>query len=680
MGTVEKDGALVWTYDSETLRIEAWGPHALRVRATRNAQIAHGRDWALIPPEKTAPTVSVDGDDGVVTNGEITARLHHAGRVSFFNARGEIVLEERWRDRGRAGDPYYATRVPGREFRPLAGGGWRIAARFEARDGEKLYGMGQYQDGRWDLKGSVLELAQRNSQASVPFLLSRAGYGLLWNNPGIGRATFAANMTEYVAEVSGQLDYWVTVGDTPALIEERYARATGTVPMMPDFAMGFWQCKLRYRTQEELLAVAREYARRGLPLSVIVCDFFHWPLQGEWCFDPRHWPDPDGMVKELKALGIECMVSVWPTVDKRSSHFPHMLENGYLVRAERGIRTTMDFMGSTVFFDPTNPAARTYVWDVVKRNYWDKGIRIFWLDEAEPEYSVYDFDHYRYHTGSVMEVGNVYPVEYARTFFDGMRAEGTEGVINLLRCAWAGSQRLGALVWSGDIDTTWESFRNQLAAGLNMGLAGIPWWTTDIGGFGGGDPDDPAYRELFVRWFQWGAFCPVFRLHGFRVAKTPGYAVVHGAGDVSDDVFSGGPNEVWSYGEEAYEILKKYLFLRERLRPYVKGLMEEAHTKGTPVMRPLFYDFPADARAGQVEDQYMFGPDLLVAPVLRPGVRARSVYLPEGTRWRDAGTGMVWEGGSVAETAAPLETMPLFTRLGANVENALPFAEQLPKA
>jgi alpha-D-xyloside xylohydrolase len=608
--------------------------------------------------------VKARDDEGSITNGEITASIRNKGRITFTNAKGEVVLKERWRSRGVSGSQYNATEVKGREFRPLTGSSYKVTARFEASDNERIYGMGQYQDGRLDLKGSTLELAHRNSQASVPFLLSNKGYGFLWNNPAVGRATFGMNMTELVAEVSRQLDYWVTVGETPAMIEERFAAVTGTVPMMPEHAMGFWQCKLRYKTQEELLAVAREYVKRGLPLSVIVCDFFHWPLEGDWEFDPRYWPDPEGMVKELKAMGIELMVSIWPTVDARSRNYAEMREKGYLVRTERGLRTTMQFMGNTVFFDATNPGAREFVWKAAKRNYYEKGIRMFWLDEAEPEYSVYDFDHYRYRLGSVMEIGNIYPVEYARTFYEGMQEEGQENIINLVRCAWAGSQRFGALVWSGDIEASYESFRRQLAAGLNMGIAGIPWWTTDIGGFGGGDPDDPAYRELFIRWFQWGAFCPVFRLHGFRVSRSPEYEPLHPNGASSEEVFSGGPNEVWSYGEEAYEILKKLLFLRERMRPYIRGLMNAAHAKGTPVMRPLFYDFPHDARAWDISDEFMFGPDVLVAPVMFPGARSRLVYLPEGLEWKNAKSGHICRGGATLEVDVPLDTIPVFVRRG----------------
>jgi len=648
-----QNGRLVRRNDDELLWIEPWGS-GLRVRATCGPGIREDRDWALLPQKKAAARITADGDDGSITHGDIMARVHHNGQVSFSNSRGTLLLEERWRTRGN-GTLFSSIQVKGREIRPVMGEVFRIAARFEARDDERIFGMGQYQDGRLDLKGSALELAHRNSQASVPFFLSNKGYGFLWNNPAVGRATFAANMTEFVAEQSPQLDYWITSGDSPAAIEERYASVTGTVPMMPAFGMGFWQCKLRYRTQEELLGVAREYKKRGLPISVIVCDFFHWPLQGDWKFDPAFWPDPDAMVKELRSMGIELMVSVWPTVDKRSANFEPMREAGLLTRVERGIRTTMDFMGSTVFFDATNPDARRYVWDRVRENYYCKGIRVFWLDEAEPEYSVYDFDNFRYHLGSDMEVGNIYPTGYAQAFYEGMRAEGQKDVINLLRCAWAGSQRYGALVWSGDIDCTFQTLRRQLAAGLNMGIAGIPWWTTDIGGFEGGDPDDPAYRELLIRWFQWGAFCPVFRLHGHRIRKER-------SSSFEDFNLSGGPNEVWSYGEEAYGILVKYLRVRERLRPYVTRVMKDAHEKGTPVMRPLFYDFPSDTQTWDKAEEYMFGPDLLVAPVLYPGMRERTVYLPAGARWTNAETGASHGGGQTIQVDAPLDRIPIFVR------------------
>ncbi|EMS69648.1 TIM-barrel domain-containing protein [Ruminiclostridium cellobioparum] len=653
---------LIRRYDSEKLWIEPWGENSLRVRATNEAAVEQ-EDWALLHQTTLTAKIEINGDTASITNGRIRAVVSEGGKVTFFNQNNKVLLEEFVRNRNNLKEFCSSLNIDSREFKPIIGGDYQLTLRFESDPEEKVFGMGQYQHPYLNLKNCTLELAQRNSQASVPFALSSLGYGFLWNNPGIGSVTFGKNITEWKAFSTKQLDYWITAGDTPSEIEEAYAGATGTVPMMPDYGMGFWQCKLRYQTQEELLSVAREYRRRGLPIDVIVIDYFHWVKQGDWKFDRDYWPDPEGMVRELKEMGIELMVSVWPTVDKTCDNYAEMLQKGYLVRTERGLRTTMDFLGDTVFYDPTNPEARDFVWKTVKKNYYDAGIHTFWLDVAEPEYSVYDFENYRYHLGPNVRIGNIYPLMYAKTFFDGMRQEGQNNIVNLLRCAWAGSQRYGALVWSGDIDSSFESLRNQFKAGLNMGLAGIPWWTTDIGGFHGGDPEDPKFRECIIRWFQYGAFCPVFRLHGDRVPA--GEPLGTSGGGMC---YSGAPNEVWSYGEEAYEIFKKYMLIRENLRPYILGLMKEAHEKGTPPMRPLFYDFPADAGTWDIDDQYMFGPDILVAPVLYEGERKRRVYLPGGACWTETGTGRTFEGGTWIESEAPLDTLPLFVKNNAGIK------------
>lgn len=657
-GFFERNGnALCYRYGAERLRIEPWGENALRVRAWKQAE-PDPQDWALLPQDGCDPVIEVREDGGSIINGKIRAELNLIGKLTFYNQRGEVLLEEYLRDRrDMFGSTCSSLNVEAREFKSIIGGDYRLTARFISNPKEKLYGMGQYQQAFLDLKGADLELAQRNSQASVPFLLSSLGYGFLWNNPAVGRVNFGKNITTWEAFSTKKLDYWITAGDTPAQIEEAYANATGKVPMMPEFAMGYWQCKLRYQTQEELLEVAREYKRRGLPISVIVVDFFHWPLQGEWKFDPTYWPDPDAMIRELKEMGIELMVSIWPTVDYRSENFEEMQAKGLLVRVESGIPISMDFQGNTLHYDPTNPEARDYVWQKAKKNYYDKGVKIFWLDEAEPEYTVYSFENYRYHLGPDVQVGNIYPAMYAKNFYDGMTAEGQENVINLLRCAWAGSQRYGALVWSGDIKSSFDSMKNQLAAGLNMGIAGIPWWTTDIGGFFGANIGDPAFHELLIRWFQYGCFCPVMRMHGYRWPLQPQYGTTGGATCVS-----GAPNEVWSFGPEVETILSKYLFLREGMKPYITGLMEQAHEKGTPVMRPLFYDFPEDQKAWEVEDQYLFGPDVLVKPVTEAGCRSVSVYLPAGADWTNAWTGRRFQGGQTVTVDAPLEQIPLFTK------------------
>lgn len=653
----EKDGALCYRYDAERLIIMPWGQNSLRIKSTKEPDMPM-EDWALIEPKPSNAKISIEEYSAKIVNGKITAVINQIGKLEFYNQKGELLLEEYVRNRK---DMYSATcsslEVEGREFKPIIGGDYHLSMRFVSNPDEKIYGMGQYQQPFLDVKGADLELAHRNSQASVPFALSSLGYGFLWNNPAVGRVNFGKNITTWEAYSTKKLDYWITAGDTPAEIEEAYADATGKVPMMPKYAMGFWQCKLRYQTQEELLEVAREYKKRNLPISVIVVDFFHWPLQGEWKFDPTYWPDPDAMIKELKDMGIELMVSIWPTVDYRSENFDEMMNKGLLVRTDKGFRICMNFMGNTIHYDPTNPEAREYVWQKAKKNYYDKGVKIFWLDEAEPEYSVYDFENYRYHLGPNVQVGNIYPMMYAKTFFDGMKAEGQEGIINLLRCAWAGSQRYGALVWSGDIHSSFKSLRNQFAAGLNMGLAGIPWWTTDIGGFFGGHIDDPDFHEVLIRWFEYGTFCPVMRLHGYRWPFKPQYGTTGGA-----ECVSGADNEVWSYGDKVYEICKKYLKIREAMMPYITTLMEEAHKKGTPVMRPMFYDFPEDKLCWDNESQYMFGPNILVAPIMEKGQTEREVYLPVGSNWTNAWTKEEIEGGQTTLVDAPIDQIPLFLR------------------
>ncbi len=656
----QEGNRIIFHYDAEELWIEPWGEHAVRVRATKNAEMP-SENWALAEqklPQAISINITEQGAD--LKNGKLQVHITEGGKITMYNHKEELLLEEYWRNRRVLTDPKCsAIEVEAREFCPNIGGDYHLTMRFESlsRD-EKIYGMGQYQQPYLNLKGLDLEMAHRNSQASVPFAISSLGYGLLWNNPGIGRAVFGNNIMSFEAYGTKVLDYWFTAGDTPAEIEEGYARATGTVPMMPEYGLGFWQCKLRYQTQEELLKIAREYKKRNLPLDLIVIDFFHWPRQGEWKFDPVYWPDPDAMVKELKEMGVELMVSIWPTVDRESENYKEMLEKGYLIRTERGFRAGLDFQGATIHFDATNPGAREYVWEKAKKNYYDKGIKVFWLDEAEPEYTAYDFDNYRYYAGTDLEIGNIYPVEYARTFYEGMEQEGQENIVNLLRCAWAGSQKYGALVWSGDIASSFGSMKNQLAAGLNMGLAGIPWWTTDIGGFHGGDPNDPKFRELFVRWFQWGAFCPVMRLHGDREPRQPQAGTTGGAA-----CCSGAANEVWSYGEEVYHICEKYMCMREEMRGYTRRLMMEAHEKGTPVMRTLFYEFPQDEMCWKLEDEYMYGDKLLVAPILEAGVTMRRVYLPRGASWKDCETNTVYEGGTILDKPVTLAEMPVFLKM-----------------
>ncbi len=682
MHIYEENNRLIIAEGRSQVWIEPWGPNSLRIRMSGEPNMDEN-DWALteimekIPADISFETIDVTdpwyqgdefakyhqtGTQAKLVNGKITAKVSHEGWISFYNQKGELLTEEYWRNRNRINRYCVPLRVDARELKPIQGStDFELTARFEAFEGEKIFGMGQYQEKNLDKKGACLELAHRNSQASVPFMISNRGYGFLWNNPAIGTATFGTNKTEWYAKSTKKLDYFITAGDTPAELEAQYSLATGRTPMMPEYGLGYWQCKLRYRNQEELLAVAREHKKRGLPMDAIVVDFFHWTMQGEFKFEPRDWPDPEQMVKELKELGIETVVSVWPTIDERSENFGKMNDLGYLVTADRGNSNHMTWMGNTVFYDATHPGAQKFVWERCRENYYKKGIRCFWLDEAEPEYGPYDFDNYRYYAGTALQCTNTYPVGYAKGFYDGLKAEGEEEIMSLVRCAWAGSQKYAVLTWSGDIYSSFRSMREQLQAGLNMGIAGIPWWTSDIGGFLGGNISDPAFQELLVRWFEWGAFCPVFRMHGER---SPWYEREEEFIDGVRQLTSGQDNEVWSFGEDNYQILSKYLFIREKLRPYIRECMKAASESGAPVMRPLFYDFPEDKTCWEIEDSYMFGPDLLVSPVMSAGAVEREIYLPAGSTWTDAYTKKTYDGGQKITVPAPIDIIPVMVRDG----------------
>jgi alpha-D-xyloside xylohydrolase len=634
------------------LRVEAWGVDSVRVRAAQRVII--DIDGALGDrPVPTEPDVVRAKGNSTLVNGNLCVSLSVNGELRFSRAADDVELV-------REMPAHFAWPGP----RLLSANGddsCRIEQRFSAYPDEKIFGLGQHLHGRLNQKGMVIDLVQRNAEVSILFAVSSRGYGFLWNSPAVGRVEFAENGTRWVSEAARQIDYWITTGNGPAEILTRYADATGHAPMMPSWATGLWQSKLRYKTQSELLDVARAYRDRGLPLAVIVADYFHWTRLGEWRFDSTEWPDPRAMVEELAAMGTRLMVSIWPSVSTLSTNYDGMKRVGYLIGTEHGSGLHHTFpdkgsFGGTLgvsFYDATNPAARRFVWDAIKSGYYDAGIRIWWLDACEPEIYPEQFENLRFFAGRGREVANIYPREHVKGFYEHMRGEGEAEIISLVRSAWAGSQRFGAALWSGDIPPTFESLQVQVRAGLNVAMSGIPWWTTDIGGFAGGDPDSHDFRELIVRWFQYAVFCPLLRMHGHREPRQQ-----------FDAGHSGGPNEIWSYGEEAYEILAEQLALRERLRPYIDAQMSEASRLGLPPMRPLFLDFPSDDRCWQVEDEFLFGPDLLVSPIVELGARARAVYLPAGASWADTATGEVHSGGQVIDVSAPLSRIPIFARCG----------------
>lgn len=647
------------------MRVEAWGAGAIRVRSIPLSGTWSGRNWALVSEKGEESEIEEREKERILrTAGGFECRMGPKGELSFGWAGDEGSILEGY-ESPLIYEHFHC------QFKPVGGELQRAVCRFKAQEGERFYGLGQHHHGLLEQKGCVIDLEQKNSEVSVPFLLSSRGYGLFWHNPAKGRVELGRTETAWHAHATREIDYVVIGGRKPADILKEYAALTGMPSEVPDWALGFWQSKLKYETTGELLSVLREYRKREVPLSVLVVDFFHWTKMGEWKFDPDCWPEVEEMVQEMEEAGVRVAVSIWPTVNPSGENSSEMRDRGLLVGTERGLPALFLFADNESkriylpYYDSTNEEARDFLWEKVKTNYLDKGVRTFWLDACEPDIKPADHDNLVFAAGSGEEVCNLYPREHLRGFYEGLKDAGEERPLSLIRSAWAGSQRYGACVWSGDVPSTFQALREQIPAGLNMAISGIPCWTTDIGGFFGGQVGDLTFHELLVRWFQFGTFCPVMRIHGIRR---------------KEDGSGSGPNEIWSYGEGVYQVLKSYIDLREALRPYLSSILAEASTSGMPPMRPLFVEYPDDPACWKVEDSYLLGPDLLVAPVGVEGADRRQVYLPGGANWIDVYTGDVHTGGEIIEAYAPLSRIPLFIRSGATALDRKIFAgiERLP--
>jgi alpha-D-xyloside xylohydrolase len=649
--------SVTFRHGGTVVKITALGADTARVQCSRH-HVDDRATSALDEPTPSRLDVTSCGERLDARNGLLRVTGTTTGRLSFHNAEtGAELLSE--------ASPHF--RYPGpRHFVPSGAGRYKIEQRFGAQDGEQLFGLGQRTHGRLNHKGMVLDLVQRNAEISIPFMLSNRGYGFLWNSAAVGHVEFLDAGTRWVSDSARQIDYVVFAGDGPQAVLQRYADATGHAPLLPEWASGFWQSKLRYRTQQELLDVVREHRDRGLPMSVVVADFYHWTRTGDYGFDLEEFPDPRAMVEELDSYGIKLMVSIWPLVNPASPNYVEMKDRSFLIERESGYPYLIDWWDKgmphrspVAIYDPSNPEAREFVWSKVSENYKSLGIKVWWLDACEPQMRPEDPWNMHLSAGPGTEVLNAYPQLHARGFYEGMQGEGEDEVVLLCRSAWAGAQRYGAAVWSGDIETTFDSLARQIRAGISIAISGIPWWTTDIGGFHGGDPDSPDYRELMIRWFQFGVFCPLFRLHGHREPRGS-LSGSTAREDALGPLGFGGHNEVWAYGDEAYEIIRDQLLLRERLRPYVMDVMRETAETGVPPMRALFLNFPEDKRAWEIEDQFMLGGDILVAPITELGARVRSVYLPAGVRWRHVWSGKTYDGGATCDVESPLQEIPVF--------------------
>ena len=491
-----------------------------------------------------------------------------------------------------------------------------------------------------------------------------AGINLKWILPG------TSGRLAWTAEAGRAIDYYFVYGPELDGVVAGYRRLTGGVPMFGKWAWGFWQSKERYNTQQELIEVAKRYRKNGIPIDGIVQDWHYWPeldpetLEGGWgshTFDPKRYPDFAKAVDELHRMHVRVLISVWPwfAMNDRNEGIPNL-------RALAKIGAIFPFpgkcwAGNMRWYDPFGAAARRLYWSQVDKGILSTGVDGLWLDSTEPEAGAKSAGQLReFDTlgGHGSELVNAYPLMQNTAVHDGLlRDAPTKRPFILTRSAYAGLQRCGAVVWSGDIQGTWKIFRKQIPVGLNFCLGGIPYWNTDIGGFFINQfkkgPADPAYAELFTRWFQFGAFCPMFRVHGTNHAK-----------------------EMWRFPEATQPILEKFDRLRYHLLPYIYSVSWMVTDRDYTMMRPLVMDFRADSKVWNIPDQYMFGPAIMACPVTEPGAATRQVYLPKGSDWFDFWTGRGFRGGQAIVADAPIDKMPLFVRAG----SILPYGPEIQYA
>ena len=526
---------------------------------------------------------------------------------------------------------------------------------------EGLFGLGQHQAGVWNYRGESVDISQENSNIAVPLMVSSDGYGLFWNN--YSRSKFNNRFANYLyisSEVADVIDYYFLYGPELDQVVAEYRELTGSVPMFGKWAYGFWQCKNRYKSQAELLGVAQKYRELKIPVDNIVQDWFWWNRKGEHVFN-ANYPDPKGMVDDLHKNNFHLMISVWPFFEPGSKEYDYMDKQGWFIDKFKYDKLPYHRAGMAAY-DASNPDARKYYWELMNKALFSIGIDAWWLDTVEPETEGLEDNIQLGHKlaiGSGNRYVNLYPLLTEEGVYKGQRSASDQKRVFILgRSAFAGSQRAAVTAWSGDILSNFETFKRQIPAGLNYSISGMPYWTTDIGGFVSGDPNDPAYHELFVRWFQFGTFSPIFRVHGTR---------------------STDQNELWSYGPEAQKILTNYDRLRYELIPYIYSVAWKATNEGYTPMRPLVMDFRTDPRALNIGDQFMFGPAILVNPVVEEKATTRHLYLPS-TKWYDFWTGAALQGAQAIDTSAPLEKLPLFVRAGSIVPMGpdLQFASEKP--
>jgi alpha-D-xyloside xylohydrolase len=642
------------TVEGGTLRVQFWSDDIVRVTYASSAEMPTNASLSVVgTPGKVSFKRQESGQAFTLVGPHMKVKIDkQTGAVIFLDPADHLLLQEAAQGR----DVAPATQ------RGIVGNS--CALTFDLSADEGIYGLGQHQRGAWNYASSngSVRLAQANTDVGIPVISSSKGYMLLWDNPAMTTISSSAapepNTSQKVLRWSSEwgkaIDYYFCYGDgTIDTAMKAYRHLTGDAPMMPKWELGFWQCKERYASQEELLGVARKLRELKVPVDGIIQDWQYWPpgtnTWGSHLFDPERYPDPVGMFKELHAMNYHTLISVWAKFDLGSDNSKELnAVGGMFPQVTRYVSPP----GQGQWYDPFALAGRQTYWKQMRDQLFAKGADGWWLDAPEPEIGAQQWRAYTTPLGNGYEIFNAFPLMHSMGIYQGQRATTDQKrVVILTRSAYAGQQRNSAITWSGDITGTWQVFKNQISGGLNFSLSGIPYWNTDTGGFfgsretGNANPSNPQYQEFFSRWFQFSAFCPMFRVHG-SYGTRPG-------------------KEIWRFDEKTQGVMRNYLDLRYRLMPYLYSTAWQVTSAGTTFMRPLVMDFAKDPQALGVGNQYLFGPAIMVTPVTSAGATTQSVYLPAAVApWYNFWTGATSPAGQSVDAAAPVETLPLFVKPG----------------
>jgi len=572
------DNSFVIKYRKELLIVQEWGNNAIRVTSSPNHNFKISNEYGIEELDKNNKSnIEIKKTENSIELINNNLKVIYDGEHLTFYNKEEIILEEFLRKQSNVrrtigidnhipikDEPTSSLGISPREFIYNSEKSYNASLRFEGDHTERIFGMGGYQEKNLNKNLGVYELMQRNSQTSIPFYISDKNYGFIWNNASIGEVVFGRKQKIWKSYNTEVIDYIITVGESPKEIIQNYTMMTGKPPKIDKELLGLWQSKLRYQTVDELKEIYNKYKEKEIQLSVLVIDYFHWTADGDFEFDLEYWEGIDKFANELKDNGTKIMVSLWPTVSKNSKYYNYYQNNQMIIRS---VSNKDNIFGNSEILDFFNPQTKIHVRNLLEKNYRDLGIPLFWADQAEPEMTNYNHHEYLTYQGNLEKYANKYPYFYIKTIQNDKFKNYKQGYPSLIRSAWFNSQKYGSLAWSGDIESSFDSLKKQIQIGINMGITGVSWWTSDIGGFHSGDSTTKKFKELLIRWFQYAVFSPILRMHGDRQPHTQ--RIGNSGGGVRT---SGSPNEIWSYGEKTERILTRYTRIRERLKEYIEKL------------------------------------------------------------------------------------------------------------